>query len=257
MSAQNKSAKGGIEYRAFPLAEIMEVRDGSDGRPRIVGHAAVFNQRTELYPGMFEVVAPGAFKKTIREADVRALFNHDPNIVLGRNRAGTLSLAEDDRGLAIEITPPDTQTVRDLVLEPMRRGDITQMSFAFRSVRQRPEANSESLTRVLEEVRLYDVSPVTFPAYPQTDASLRSLFADDELGLDLFAVRMAMAKFDHKIDLSDEDRSVLHNALEMLKRYALAPEAPEAHHVEEQRAEPPVDTETLQRRIRLLQLRAA
>jgi HK97 family phage prohead protease len=254
MSAQNKTAKGGVEYRAFPLAEI---RTEGDEKPRIVGHAAVFNQRTELWPGMFEVVSPGAFRKTIQEADVRALFNHDPNFVLGRNKAGTLILSEDERGLAIDANPPDTQTVRDLVLEPMRRGDINQMSFAFRVVRQTWQEDNEAdtLTRVLEEVRLYDVSVVTYPAYPQTDASLRSLFAEDETGIDFFAVRMAMAKFDHKIDLSEEDRSLLHNAFEILKRYEPVPEVA-AHHTEEPREEPPADAETLRRRIRLLQFRA-
>lgn len=255
MPTQAKSAKGGIEYRAFPLAEIRA--DGAE-KPHIIGHAAVFDQRTELWPGMFERVSPGAFKKTIQEADIRALFNHDPNFVLGRNRAGTLTLAEDGRGLAIDNEPPDTQTVRDLVLEPMRRGDINQMSFAFRVVRQRWEEDIEKdeITRVLDEVRLYDVSIVTFAAYPQADASLRSLFVDDETGIDLYALRLAMAKIDHKIAPSDEDRALIQQSIETLKRYTPVPEATEAHHTEEPRAESPIDVETLQRRIRLLQIRS-
>jgi HK97 family phage prohead protease len=246
--SEKKQAKGGVEYRAFPLAEI---RAEGDEKPRIVGHAAVFGQRTELYPGLFEVVAAGAFKKTIQEADVRALFNHDPNFVLGRNKSGTLSMREDDAGLAIEAVPPDTQTVRDLVLEPMRRGDISQMSFAFRVVRQKWEENIEKneLTRVLEEVRLYDVSVVTYPAYPQTDASLRSMLLDDDSGIDLYAVRFALAKRQHGFTLSTEDEATLKQTIEVLSRNAAAPEVVAAHHPAEEPQQPPIDMETLRRRL--------
>lgn len=164
------------ECRAFTLENLtIETRD--DGAKRIVGHAAVFNQLSEDLGGFREQIAPGAFEEAIKTDDIRALFNHDANLVLGRNRAKTLTLKEDATGLAIEILPPDTQYARDLMVS-MERGDITQMSFGF-SVRpngQNWAKNDDGLyIRTLTRVRLYDVSPVTYPAYPQTDVALRAL----------------------------------------------------------------------------------
>jgi len=187
-----------IERRAFPLAELrMEEREGN--APRIVGHAAVFGRRS-LPLGesggdvVVEEIAPGAFTKTLREADVRALINHDPNLVLGRTKAGTLRLAEDDHGLAVSIDLPDTQAARDLVVS-MRRGDISQMSFAFAPVRQRwtkETAGDKTVhVRLLQEVRLFDVSVVTFPAYEETDAQLRALQAAEGVPSGVAAVLSA------------------------------------------------------------------
>jgi len=161
------------EQRTFDLSELRVSRD--DNKPRIIGHAAVFNVMGD--GGWFrEKVAPGAFADSIQTDDVRALFNHDPNIILGRNRAGTLKLSEDDRGLHIEIEPPDTQVARDLLVS-LERGDINQMSFGFQVVKDSWEHNSEGNAldiRTLEKVRLWDVSPVTFPFYKETDVAVRS-----------------------------------------------------------------------------------
>lgn len=164
------------EVRTFALSEFrIERRDGESAK--IVGHAAVFNERSEDLGGFREQIAPGAFADAIKQDDIRALFNHNPDHVLGRNKAGTLSLREDDKGLAIEITPPDTQMARDLMIS-MERGDITQMSFGFR-VRANgynwAEDADGTVIRTLTAVRLFDVSPVTYPAYPQTDVAVRSL----------------------------------------------------------------------------------
>ncbi len=153
-----------------------ELRDdsGEDGVKKIVGHAAVFNSLSEDLGGFREQIAPGAFAKSLKNADVRALWNHDPNFVLGRNKAGTLQLREDKTGLAIEITPPDTQFARDLMVS-MERGDVTQMSFGFRTVSDKWETKDGEDFRTLIEVDIFDVSPVTYPAYVQTDVALRSL----------------------------------------------------------------------------------
>ncbi|MFH0914824.1 MAG: HK97 family phage prohead protease [bacterium] len=165
---------GDIEIRAFPLTEIRVVSE--EGQPRrIRGHAAVFNQLSEDLGWFREKIEPGAFANTIKVADVRALVNHDPNYVLGRNVAGTLGLAEDAVGLPIDILPPDTQWARDLMVS-MERGDINQMSFGFRVTKERTEGTFDEPIRVLEEVSLFDVSVVTFPAYPQTTAEVRSKF---------------------------------------------------------------------------------
>jgi len=158
-----------VELRVDPVE--------GEAAPVIRGHAAVFDSDSLPIAGMFvERIARGAFKKTLQEADVRALVNHDPNRVLGRNKAGTLRLAEDKQGLSVEIDPPDTTYARDL-MESMRRGDINQMSFGFQVVKEkwdRPVSESQLPTRTLHEVALRDVSIVAYPAYPATDVSVRS-----------------------------------------------------------------------------------
>lgn len=161
-----------IERRVFTTEMRIERR--SEGSPVLVGHAAVFNASSLDLGGFREIVAPGAFAATIVEDDIRALFNHDPNHVVGRNRAGTLRLSEDTRGLAFEIDLPDTQTARDLAVS-IERGDISGNSFGFQTVEDRWERGDAGELRTLVRVRLFDVSPVTYPAYPQTDVALRSL----------------------------------------------------------------------------------
>jgi uncharacterized protein len=165
-------------------AVSMEIRMDGIGEgetPMIRGHAAVFDSASELLCGCFrEVIKPGAFAESLGACDVRALFNHDPDNILGRTSAGTLRLAEDDTGLAIEIDPPDTTCGRDLQVS-MKRGDIREMSFAFTVADDgqewtRDPDGSGNWTRTISKInRLFDVSPVTYPAYPETDCALRSL----------------------------------------------------------------------------------
>lgn len=161
-----------IERRTFPLIEI-RAEQGDDKSLRISGHAAVFNKKSEPIFGFREIVLPGAFKKTIKDADVRALWNHDPNFVLGRNKSGTLRLKEDDVGLRTDIDLPDTQFARDLYTS-IKRGDVDQMSFGFRTITDKWRTQDKETIRELAEVELFDVSPVTFPAYPQTDIAARA-----------------------------------------------------------------------------------
>lgn len=169
-----------LERRAFVVEGLkIEERDMGDGTkaPCIRGHAAVFNALSEDLGGFREKISPGAFAESAAADDVRALYNHDSNYVLGRNRAGTLRLQEDAHGLAIEIDPPDTQFARDLLVS-MKRGDVSQMSFGFMVPKggQSWARNADGSTvRTLSKVQLLDVSPVTFPAYPQTDCAVRSL----------------------------------------------------------------------------------
>lgn len=158
------------EERTFPLAEL-RIEDGD--RPKIVGYASVFNQMSDDLGGFKEIVRPGAFKKTIAESDIRALFNHDPNYVLGRKKTGTLTLEEDEHGLRISVDPPDTTWARDL-LTSIKRGDIDQMSFGFKTIKDEWEKRDGENLRFLDEARLFDISPVTFPAYPQTTVAVRA-----------------------------------------------------------------------------------
>lgn len=136
------------------------------------GHAAVFDQLSEDLGGFRERIAPGAFAGTLGNADIRALWNHDPAIVLGRAGAGTLRLAEDDTGLAIEIDLPDTSWGRDAGIS-IGRGDVNQMSFGFRALYDHWDEVNGEIIRTLLAVELIEVSPVTFPAYPQTYVSAR------------------------------------------------------------------------------------
>ena len=166
---------GNREVRTFSTSEMRVVR--ADGEsPKIVGHAAVFNSPTQIGSddwGWMESVIPGAFAESIKVDDVRGLFNHDPNMVLGRNKSGTLTLSEDDKGLYYEIDPPDTQAARDL-LESIDRGDVTGSSFAFEVQEQRWTMKDDELDeRELVRLKLWDVSPVTFPAYDDTDVGKR------------------------------------------------------------------------------------
>lgn len=159
------------EWRA--TGADVEVRAEGDDKLVAFGYAAIFDSPTDIY-GVRERVAPTAFNKTINEQDVRGLFNHDPDALLGRRLAGTLRLDVDEKGLRYEIDLPDTTVGRD-VGELLRRRDITGSSFGFRIVRETwIEHEDGDVERIIEEASLRDVGPVTFPAYTATEAALRS-----------------------------------------------------------------------------------
>ncbi len=204
----------GMERRAFHLDQIgVETRE--DGSSVIRGHAAVFNQLSEDFGMWRERILPGAFTKTLKEADVRALFNHDSNLILGRTKSETLRLEEDETGLAFEVDPPDTSYANDLLVS-IGRGDIDQASFAFQTVKDRMLTDADGMTiRELLEVRLYDVSPVTFPAYPQTDVSLRDALSAatraSERLLQLFDGE-EQEEEDNSPDATTESRADAHSA---------------------------------------------
>lgn len=163
-----------IERRAYKVA--VKVREKEDG-PKIVGYGAVFNQLSDELYGFRERIAPGAFANALKKSDVRALFNHNPDYVLGRTTNGTLKLEEDEKGLRYEIIPPDTQWARDLI-KSIQRGDINQSSFAFTVKRDKWEETEDGITirTILEFDEIFDVSPVTYPAYPQTAVGVREAY---------------------------------------------------------------------------------
>lgn len=169
------------EYRTVPLGPAPEVRTDDDAIG-FTGHAAVFNKRTWIGPsgwGFAEQVAPGAFAKTIGEQDIRFLIDHDPTLLLARNKSGSLRLAEDKIGLDVDADMAPTTYAKDTAIL-LERGDLSQMSFGFQVVADKweevdgKEGNKFEL-RTLIEVKLFDVSVVTYPAYEDTDASLRSV----------------------------------------------------------------------------------
>lgn len=155
----------------------MQVEKRADEAEKLVGYAAVFDQETDIGGYFREVVKRGAFAEAISRDDIHALFNHDYAHVIGRKKAGTLEIAEDDHGLRVAITPPDTQTARDLVAN-IRAGNIDQMSFAFsmEGGKQTWDETGETPLRVIERVgELFEVSVVPRGAYPTTEIGLRAL----------------------------------------------------------------------------------
>jgi hypothetical protein len=156
------------ESRRIAFSNI-EVRASDDGT-KLVGYAAVFDSPSEPLPWT-EFVKRGAFTKTLNDgADVRLLIDHE-GVPLARTKSGTLVLTEDDRGLLVEseLDPMNPDAAR--LISALRRGDISQMSFAFRTIKD--QWSDDRKTRELREVQLFDVSVVTFPAYESTLAELR------------------------------------------------------------------------------------
>lgn len=168
------------EIRTFALTEIRAEADAAD-QPKITGDAAVYNAISVDLGGFVELIEPGFFEHVL-QGDTRALFNHDENYILGRTTSGTLRLLDHEGGLGFQVDPPATATINDLVMVPMRRGDVNQCSFAFTVAPDGDawhELPSGKWQRTLKRggcQELYDISVVTYPAYPQTSAQLRDRF---------------------------------------------------------------------------------
>jgi uncharacterized protein len=138
----------------------------------IRGYAAVYNSDSEWMGGFYEQIETGAFDDVL-DNDVRAYFNHDENLLLGRVSSGTLRISTDKRGLFYEVDLPNTTYANDLV-ELMKRGDVNQSSFAFLIEKDRWEQRGGTTYRIIEKVsRLLDVSPVSQPAYPDATSELK------------------------------------------------------------------------------------
>ena len=193
MAIERRTADEGVELRE------------EGGTLTAIGYAATFNRLSSNLGGFVERVAPATFRSTLNQSDVRALFNHEADHLLGRSSTGTLRLSEDDHGLRYEIDLPATTLGRD-VAELLRRGDISGSSFGFRTISDEwSETDDGYPLRTLTEVALRDVGPVTFPAYSSTEASLRSLADDRELDLtDLIEAAEANTLRDLIFPTSDE-----------------------------------------------------
>ena len=165
----NWIAKPIDEKRTIAYSNL-EMRAEGDGNT-LIGYASVFDSPSEPMP-FVEYVKRGAFAKTLNDgADVRLLIDHE-GVPLARTKSGTLVLEEDDRGLRVEaeLDPSNPDAAR--IISAMKRGDLSKMSFAFRTIKD--SYNADRSVRELKEVQLFDVSVVTFPAYEETVAELRS-----------------------------------------------------------------------------------
>jgi hypothetical protein len=206
------------ELRAIDFDEL-EVRTDEKSVKIIRGHGAVYNKLSVDLGGFREMFDPGAFTETISKDDIRSLRDHTPSFILGRNKAGTLTLREDVKGVYYEVIPPDTSYARDLMVSIERR-DVTGGSIIFNVAENgerwvvdgeevEPMAafmamwseKKRKIERHVTKARLYDIGPVTFPAYPQTDVKVRSLLAVGFKPMDSQMVRALE-------DMSDEERKL-------------------------------------------------
>lgn len=181
----------GVERREMAL-EGLELRvDETSGAPIVSGYAAVFNSPSEILfeweQGRFrELIAPGAFTKTLREQNVPLLVNHE-GLPLATTRAGTLMLTQDEHGLryeaALDMSDPDVQRL----VPKMRRNDVNKASFGFFGVRESWNDKTKPRTRTVLEARLHDVAIVARPAYQETESKIRKQLADDNLDAESIA----------------------------------------------------------------------
>lgn len=217
---------GPYERRAFGFTLRS---DG--GSPRLVGHAAVFESDSEemgFFAPFKERIRKGAFDEALERVasgkdDVYALLNHDANYIISSTADRTLRLSVDDVGLVADMEPMDTQTIRDLVVTPVQQGKIRKMSFGFTVEDEHEEKRDGQNYRIIDKVgRLFDVSPVTFPAYPATDVMARRLRSAgiDPDRLDVRSGSIARAfldtfRADHGEECSKEDCPMKRKSREM------------------------------------------
>lgn len=163
-----------IKTRQAYFNTTFKTRNEDDGKKYIEGYFIRYNEETELWEDTFEEVSPGAVTKSLKENDVRALFNHNSELVLGRAGNNTVTFKDDEIGLwaSIEINEND-QTALD-VYARVERGDINACSFGFRHPKEEVENREDGTTKfILKEVDLLEISAVTFPAYPTTSIEAR------------------------------------------------------------------------------------
>lgn len=187
---------------AFEVDDL-EVR-AAEGEPTTIRGYAVKWERLSVDLGGFrERVRKGAFSTSLEKNDIKALWNHNTDMVLGSTRAKTLKLEEDNTGLRFELLPPDTQAGRDAV-ESIRRKDVSGVSFGFRVRTQEwDNSNPKAIVRTLIDVDAREISPTAFPAYPATNVSARS--ASDD--------------YKEYLDAQAEDTAKAEGALELKKKY--------------------------------------
>lgn len=189
-----------------------DIRATNNETRTVAGYAAVFGQPSVMLYGQFrEQIERGAFAGSLKD-DIRALWNHNDSIVIGRTKAATLRLAEDAHGLRVEIDMPAER--RDL-FESIQRGDVDQMSFGFDALADSWDKDADGvILRTLRNVKLYEVSPVTFPAYPQTEIAMRgdalgdkpeipAHLTQDAHGGDAERAQARLAEMRRRLDLAD------------------------------------------------------
>lgn len=165
--------------RALFETDGLEIRKSQEGKQTLVGYAVRWDKLSvPIYGSFRERVRAGAFTESLKSNNVRALWNHNSDFVLGSTGGKTMALREDDKGLYFEIDLPDTQIGRDAAIT-IQRGDVSGMSFGFNTRKQEwDETDPKNIIRTLVDVDLREISPTPFPAYPQTKVGIRSVEDD-------------------------------------------------------------------------------
>ena len=226
LNAENEGRTKGATLSKLETREFefdLELREEGD-EMSLTGYAAVFNSRSENLGGFTEVIAPGAFSRSLKSrADIKLLWNHDTSAVMGSTRAGTLKLVEDEKGLRVEAQLPNTTHGRD-ARELIKRGDVNGFSFGFSIPGKGGDAwNSEGTERTLRAVTLHEVSLTPFPAYKGTNgtASVRGL---DKIALradvDADLLADALLKVEQGETISSDDRNLLNKVIDTLSPVA-------------------------------------
>tara|TARA_R100001443_G_scaffold113687_2_gene128769 strand:- start:207 stop:1004 length:798 start_codon:yes stop_codon:yes gene_type:complete len=195
-----------MEKRIYNIETRVEERE--DGKEVVIGHASVYDSRSNNLGGFYEYIAKGAFTdELINKSDVRALINHDPNLVLARNTKGTLKLQSDQKGLRYEFEIPQTSYGKDLAIN-LKNGNINQSSFAFTIAENGDEwstdENGNDIRTITEIDRLYDISAVTYPAYNMAES-------------DLIVAQRGLACYKEKKERQKEENDLVARSLAKLK----------------------------------------
>lgn len=214
------------EYRNFADAPVLETRASDDGDTlKITGYGAVFNKWYPIF-GFKERVAPGAFTKTLREnPDVRGMFNHSPDFLLGRTKSGTMDVHEDRKGLAYEIRADAQVSHAKSVARMIQRGDVDGSSMAFFVHGQEWEENKDGSpkTRTITEIELIETGPVTMPASPSTTAKIQR--ALEVTGIDYDAIQGLVVKNRAGFRMSSAEDDLIARTIAQLERLRSEPES--------------------------------
>lgn len=226
----------------MPKARIIEKRDapivpqlraqGDDEYIRISGYGAVFNKKYRVM-GFNEVIAPGAFTKTLKDnPDIRGMFNHSPDYLLGRTKSGTMTVEEDNRGLRYEILADKMDPQAQSVARKIERGDVDGSSMAFFVIKQDwEEKNGKPTQRTITEVELIETGPVTMPASPATSSKVRR-----SVELDYEAITELAIMKDAGFELTDEQLDFIDKTISRLERLKSDPESDIEHSLSPEEA---------------------
>jgi len=193
-----------MEKRIFNIENRFETKE--DGQEVVVGYGSIWNSRSENLGGFYEYISPDAIsQETIEKSDVRALINHNPDLVLARSTAGNLILSVDEKGLRYEFSIPETSYGKDLAIN-MKNGNINQSSFAFTvgSDEWSTDEDGNDIRTITSIEKLYDVSPVTYPAYSQAES-------------DLVVAQRALAMYKENKEIKEEETDLVARSLAQLK----------------------------------------
>lgn len=195
-----------MEKRLFNIENRFETKE--DGQEVVVGYGSIFNSRSENLGGFYEYISPAAIsEETIAKSDVRALINHDQNLILARSTTGTLNLTVDEKGLKYEFDIPETSYGKDLAIN-MQNGNLNQSSFAFTVASNGDEWSTDEdgndIRTITSIDRLYDVAVVTYPAYSQADS-------------DLVVAQRGLAMYKEKQEIKEEENDLVARSLAKLK----------------------------------------